>query len=84
MIVIETLPGGIMSNQDQIANKLITLVKKKITAQVAFVLLVAWSIELIFIEESPYARLFQVPFAIVGIIAIGFWLWELSDREKGR
>ncbi|PHS71976.1 MAG: hypothetical protein COB22_06040 [Cycloclasticus sp.] len=72
-----------MLSADQIAEKLIVVVKKKITAQVVMVVLIFWSLELIFVEESPYARLFQVPFALVGIIAIGFWIWELSDREKG-
>lgn len=73
-----------MSGADKIAEKLIVLVKKKVTAQVVILVLILWSIELIFIEESPYARLFQIPMALVGIIALGFWLWELSDREKSR
>jgi hypothetical protein len=73
-----------MAEQDKVANAIVALIKKKITAQIAFVLLVAWVVELVLIEESPYARLFQVPIALVGIIALGFWFWELSDREKDR
>lgn len=67
---------------DNIAQAGVVLITRKSTAQIAQVVLIFGALYLIFVEESPYALLFQTPVAVVGIILNTFWLMELSDREK--
>jgi len=71
-------------NLDKIATTLFGFIKTKTAAQALQVILVIGALYLIFVEESPYALLFQTPVVVVCIILNTFWLMELSDREKDK
>jgi hypothetical protein len=80
--LIPLIKEGITLNLDAIAIHLAGLCAKKSTAIVVEVLLIILGLYLIFIEESPYALLFQTPVVVVCIIVNTFWIMELNEREN--
>ncbi len=69
-------------NLDSVAITLAKQCAKKSTAIVVEVLLIIFGLYLLFVEESPYALLFQIPVVVVCIIVDAFWIMELNDREE--